>query len=102
MNDKTIYIAGKITDNPNYQDDFANAVLTLKEMGYTHIINPCCLSHLNLRYEQYMIITFGMIDASDEVFLLSNWEDSNGAKREYLYAVSQMKTIIRQEEVDMC
>lgn len=97
MKNKTIYIAGKITGNPTYQDDFAEAVLKLKEQGYTHIINPCCLSVLNLEYEQYMKITFAMVDVADAVYFLKNWEDSEGAKREYLYATSKNKEIIREK-----
>lgn len=97
MNNKTIYISGKITGNPTYQDDFAEAVLKLKEQGYTHIINPCCLSVLNLEYEQYMQITFTMVDVADAVYFLKNWEDSAGAKREYSYALSKNKKIIMEQ-----
>lgn len=103
MNNKTIYISGKMTDNPMYQDDFANAVLKLKEEGYTHIINPCCLSVLNLHYEQYMAIDYAMIDVSDEVYFLSNWEESHGAQREYMYAVIKNKKLrFEKKEGKMC
>ena len=98
MNNKTIYIAGKITDNPTYQDDFAEAVLKLREKGYKHIINPCCLNVLNLSYEQYMAVDFTFIDVSDEVFFLKNWEDSHGAQREYMYAVLKNKKLIFEKE----
>lgn len=94
MNDKTIYIAGKITGNDSFIDDFKKAERELKKLGYTKIINPCCLSKLNLDYEQFMTITLSMVDVADELYMLKNWEDSKGARREYLYAVSKDKVIV--------
>ena len=93
----TVYVSGKITDNPNFQDDFARGVCKLREMGFKKIINPCCLSVLNLDYEQYMKICFAMIDASDYVYFLDNWENSEGAKREMNYAIAKQK-IIKYED----
>lgn len=93
MNDKTIYIAGKITGNDSFIDDFKKAEKELKKRGYTKIINPCCLSKLKLDYEQFMTITLSMVDVADELYMLKNWEDSKGAIREYLYAVSMNKVI---------
>ena len=94
MNEKTIYIAGKISNNPTFQKDFSKAVQSLKDKGYKHIVNPCCISCLDLKYEQYLSITFAMIDISDAVYFLSNWKESDGAKREYLYATSKQKEIL--------
>ena len=94
MNEKTIYIAGKITGNENFVEDFHKAELELIRQGYTKIINPCCLSKLNLNYEQFMTITLSMVDVADELYMLKNWEDSKGARREYLYAVSKDKVIV--------
>lgn len=98
MSDKTIYISGKITGNPNFQEDFSKAVEQLKTQGYTHIINPCCITILDLQYEQYMAIDLAMIDVSDEVYFLKNWEDSLGAQREYMYAVIKNKKLIFEKE----
>ena len=94
MNEKTIYIAGKITGNDNFIDDFTKAEIELIRRGYTKIINPCCLSKLNLDHEQFMTITLSMVDVADELYMLKNWEDSNGARKEYLYAVSKDKVIV--------
>ena len=41
-----------------------------------------------------MVICFAMIDASDIVYMLSNWEESDGAFMEYHYAISKNKDII--------
>lgn len=89
----TVYISGQITDNPNFQDDFAKGVCKLREMGFKKIINPCCLSVLNLDYEQYMKICFAMIDVADYVYFLDNWDKSAGATRELKYAESKQKII---------
>ena len=90
MENKTVYVAGKISGNENYLTDFENAVKKLKEQGYERILNPCCLPS-NLEYEQYMIICFAMIDAADVVFFQKNWKGSAGAEREEKYAISKCK-----------
>lgn len=94
---KTVYIAGKISDNPTFQRDFSDAVVKLKMKGYVHIINPCCMSNLNLDYEQFMKICFTMIDVADCVYFLSTWQDSEGAKREMSYALSKNKELLYDE-----
>lgn len=91
---ETVYIAGKITGLDDFQKYFDEAVWKLKEKGYKKIINPCCLSYSDLDYEQLMSICFTMIDVSDCVYFLDNWEDSEGAKREMSFALSKNKKIM--------
>lgn len=98
MRDKTVYIAGKITGLDDFQTRFAEAETHLRSLGAEKIINPCCMSNSNLTHEQYMQICYAMIDVSDCVYVLNNWEESDGATREYLYAVSKCKEIIWQKE----
>ena len=93
---KTVYIAGKITGLPDYQQKFRAAEIKLNEKGYKKVINPCCLP-VNLDYEQYMPICFAMIDVADAVFFLDNWEDSDGAKREMSYALAKKKEIMYED-----
>jgi len=78
-----IYIAGKITDNPDYKTHFARAEKRLAE-NHT-VMNPAVLP-LGFDYEDYMRICFAMIDVCDAVYMLDNWRDSPGAIREYEYA----------------
>ena len=80
---KKIYIAGKITDNPDYKTHFARAEKRLTE-NHT-VMNPAVLP-LGFDYEDYMKICFAMIDVCDAVYMLDNWQDSPGAIREYEYA----------------
>ena len=89
-----IYISGRITNNDNYKNDFKQAAQYLTNQYYI-VINPCCLP-LGLKYEEYIHINKAMIDVSDAIYLLKNWEDSNGARIEYDYAVEKRKTILFQ------
>lgn len=98
--EKTIYIAGQITDNVHFMQDFETAEKKLKARGYTKIINPTCLSNLKLDYEQFMIITLSMVEAADVIYLLRNWKNSKGAAREYQYALVQDKDIMFEADED--
>ena len=90
---ETIYIAGAITGNSDYRSDFQKAENHLKENGFDKILNPTVLPD-NLEHEQYVKICFSMIDVSDTVYFLRNWRDSDGATREYYYALSKQKKIV--------
>ena len=100
MREETIYIAGQITGNKNYMKDFETAEKKLKEKGYNKIINPTCLSSLNLEYEQFMTITLSMVEAADVIYLLKNWENSKGAAREYQYAFVLGKDVVYEADED--
>ncbi|MFA0816007.1 MAG: DUF4406 domain-containing protein [Anaerofustis sp.] len=86
-----IYIAGKITGNPNYMEEFATAERQLRENGFD-VMNPTILPS-GFKYEQYMHICFAMIDVCDAVVLLDNWIGSSGAQREVDYANSKRKKV---------
>ena len=96
---KTIYVSGKISGNVSYKYDFNCAVRELMERGWKKIITPTCLDGLDLDYEQYMTICYGMIDAADCVYMMRNWKDSEGAKREYMYAKAKQKEIFFEEDL---
>ncbi len=87
-----IYIAGKITNNPTYMKDFEKAETELTIQGYV-VLNPAKIPN-EIGYEACMHICFAMIDVVDAVYLLPNWVDSKGAKREREYAESKGKLII--------
>lgn len=86
-----IYIAGKITGNPDYKNQFAEAEATLKAQGHT-VMNPSVLPEGFEHYE-YMKICFRMIDVCEAIYFLDNWRDSQGAKMEYEYARATGKRI---------
>lgn len=90
-----IYIAGKITDNPGYKRQFAEAEKGLKEQGHT-TLNPAVLPDGFEHYE-YMRICYSMIDVCEGVYFLNNWQESAGARMEHLYAQQWKKKIMYQE-----
>lgn len=90
-----IYVAGKITDFPDFKEKFEAAEdrLTCQE----HVVlNPAKLPH-GFTQEEYMHMCFAMIDVCDAVYFLNNWQDSIGAMQEYAYAVKNGKQLLYEE-----
>jgi len=86
------YIAGKITDNPDYMEQFATAESFLKQNGH-FVMNPTVLPP-GFEHHEYMKVCFSMIDVCEGIYLLDNWQDSKGAKMEYEYATTNGKMVI--------
>lgn len=93
----TIYLAGKITGNPNYKEDFEAAERALTEAGET-VMNPAILP-LGWGYDSYMRMTHAMLVECDAICLLPNWMDSRGARVELMNACMYGKRIIRYSDI---
>ena len=78
-----IYIAGKITGDPNYKAKFAEAENFYKKKGYT-VLTPTWMP-LGMQPADYMRICFAMIDTADVVAFLPDYETSPGAQLELQY-----------------
>lgn len=78
-----IYIAGKITGDPDYRAKFADAQRQIEAQGHI-VLNPATLPE-GMEPGDYMRICFAMIDAADEVRFLPCSIFSNGANLEYTY-----------------
>lgn len=78
-----IYIAGKITGDPNYRKKFLEAKKRLEQDGAV-ILNPAVLPE-GLTKIDYMRMSFAMIDAADTVKFLPDAADSPGAQLERRY-----------------
>lgn len=89
-----VYIAGKITDEPNFKENFKRVMDHLEAEGHA-VMNPATLRG-GFDYEEYMAVCFKMIDQCDTVLLLNNWQESPGAKREHRYATDKGKSIWTQ------
>lgn len=81
---KTIFLAGAISDNKNYKQQFANAIEEYRNYGFK-VLSPTFIPD-NLEYKQYFPITFGMIDTSDMMVVLSGGDKSKGVQKEIAYA----------------
>ena len=88
----TVYIAGKITGNPDYKLLFRLAETLLSNMGH-RVINPAALPE-GLKPADYMSICVPMLMAADAVYFIPGWETSGGANIEHDLAAYCGKQIL--------
>jgi len=92
-----LYLSGAITGTDDYMDRFSMAEKSL-EVEHT-IINPAKVNAQlpsDTDYEDYMKMSFCMLDMCDGIYLLKGWEKSCGSNRELGYAMAKGKIILRQ------
>lgn len=75
-----IYLSGKITGDSNYRQKFNAMAEELLSYGYV-VFNPAILPD-GFEYEDYMDLDLLILSRCDAVFLLRDWKNSPGAKRE--------------------
>lgn len=93
-----IYISGAITNNPNYKEDFERAECYLQRtFPKADIINPALMNNYlpkSTTHEEYMRMSFCMLDMCDSIYMMPNWKTSCGASQEYGYSLAKDKTIL--------
>lgn len=83
-----IYLSGKITGQNNYKELFEEAKKDAEDKfsGAT-IINPAEISLPEIcEWEDYMSICLRLLDKANIIYLLDNWLESKGARKEYITA----------------
>ena len=95
-----IYISGAISNNKNYMEDFERAEDYLgKEFPKAEIINPALVNSFlpkSTTHEEYMRMSFCMLDMADSVFMIDGWQKSCGASQEYGYALAKDLIILEE------
>lgn len=94
-----IYIAGKISglNRKDVIKKFEAAQKSLSKKGHQVFI-PCVLpAYEEVSHEDYLHICYAIIDVCDAVYMLSDWQQSEGARLEYEYAIENNKQIIFQK-----
>lgn len=93
-----VYISGKITglSRTEYMTKFNKVEEYLKTKGY-EVINPARTNGTlpeSTTYDQYMDMSMLLLSMCDTIFLLDNWMDSNGAKKEFQIASANNYTVM--------
>lgn len=78
-----VYIAGSITNNQNYKEQFKKAEELLMSYGHA-VINP--VKSLGFTYKDYIDMGLCELMKCDAICLLDNYEESQGAMLELMYA----------------
>lgn len=83
---------------------FSKAEERLKAAGHM-VYNPARANSYmpdGTTYEEYMKVSFCLLDLADTIYMLQGWTNSKGACRELEYAKEKGKTIIFEKENPFC
>lgn len=85
---QTIYLAGKITGDPNYRAKFEAAQKFLEEQGHI-VLSPAVLPSKGFPWEAYIRMSRAMLIECSTICFLPDWTESTGALLEYKLARSR-------------
>lgn len=92
-----VYIAGAMTGVFKYKEKFIGAEEYIRGLGHI-VLNP---SFLPEGLSDYYEINKAMIDQCDAIYVLLNYENSKGTKKEIEYAESTGKQVIYQNSTEV-
>ena len=79
-------------------DNFTIAEIHLKQIGY-EVVNPAKIN-ANLpkicTHADYMIVSMALLSICDTIYMLKGWEESEGAREEYEWAVNSGLRIVKE------
>lgn len=93
-----IYLSGAITGTNDYMERFKAAEEKLTQDGHT-VFNPAAVNAMmptGTTYEEYMRVSFTLLDMCDAIYMMRGWQDSKGANREYGYALAKGIKILEE------
>lgn len=93
---KVVFLSGAITGRVGYKEKFTRAEKELEERGYI-VLNPTVLP-VGMEYYKYAPITDAMLEQADIMYLLKDWEGSEGVKHEIEKAKEKELLIIEEEK----
>lgn len=79
-----VYLSGPITGVADYMQRFDKAERKLLDAGYT-VVNPAMVNSMlpeDTTYNEYMMMSFCMMDMCDAIYMMDGWQDSRGANME--------------------
>ncbi|WP_182027521.1 DUF4406 domain-containing protein [Vibrio rotiferianus] len=92
-----IYIAGPVSGLPEFNRHNFHLADTLLTKAGNVVLNPAMLPD-GLSQPEYMDICCAMVRCADTLFMLDDWERSDGAMAEYHLAKKLGKSILFQGE----
>lgn len=87
-----VYISGGITGIEDYMSQFDDAERSVRKLYSDEVINPAKIGVLlpkSTTYDQFMRMSYMLLNQCDHIWMIPGWEKSTGACIEYGYALAK-------------